>query len=288
MALAYTSPADVGDGTRSNIGLTCTFTALRLSPGPQLRHDPGSEFVRDLRDRPRPGRDSDLHIGDGAHRLASAHARPTARAMPNLAGVMWVPRTSSTSRDQAVFADQATGASLPSDAVLLKIDRFGQRFQRCRRVQGAVRPVLVVVVLVIAQDLPQMVLVPDEGAVQELAPASADPAFGNRVHAGRPHVAQHGPDPGIGEDRVECGGEVRATVADHELDPVRLIAEVHEEVAGLLGGPFPGGMQRDAEDADPPDRVLDHGQDVGLGAAGQAGCEEVAGQDRLGLGAQEL
>jgi len=30
------------------------------------------------------------------------------------------------------------------------------------------------------------------------------------------------------------------------------------------------------------------GQDVGLGAVEQAGREEVAGQDRLGLGAQEL
>src|SRR2546430_2950984 len=40
------------------------------------------------------------------------------------------------------------------------------------------------VVLVLAQDLPQMALVPDQGAVQELAPASPDPAFGDRVHAG--------------------------------------------------------------------------------------------------------
>jgi hypothetical protein len=60
--------------------------------------------------------------------------------------ILWVPRTSSTSLDQAVFADQATDASLPSDAVLLKIDRFGQRFQRCCGVQGTVRPVLIVVV----------------------------------------------------------------------------------------------------------------------------------------------
>jgi hypothetical protein len=43
-------------------------------------------------------------------------------------------------------------------------------------------------------------LVPDEGAVQELAAASADPAFGDRVHAGRLDVAEHGPDPGVGED----------------------------------------------------------------------------------------
>jgi len=65
-----------------------------------------------------------------------------------------------------------------------------------------------VVGLVLAQDLSQMGLVPDEGAVQEFAAASADPAFGDRVHAGRPDVAEHGPDPGVRQDRVEGGGEV--------------------------------------------------------------------------------
>jgi hypothetical protein len=71
-----------------------------------------------------------------------------------------------------------------------------------------VRPVLIVVDLVRAQDPLQMGLVPDEGPVEELAPAPADPAFDDRVHARRPDVAEHGPDPGIGEDRVECGGEI--------------------------------------------------------------------------------
>src|ERR1022692_3507679 len=44
---------------------------------------------------------------------------------------------------------------------------------------------------------PRMGLVPDEGAVQEFAAASADPAFGDRVHAGCPDVAQDGPDAGV-------------------------------------------------------------------------------------------
>ena len=43
------------------------------------------------------------------------------------------------------------------------------------------RPVLIMVGLVLAQDLPQMILIPDQGAVEKLAPASADPAFGFRV-----------------------------------------------------------------------------------------------------------
>jgi hypothetical protein len=51
-----------------------------------------------------------------------------------------------------------------------------------------VRPVLIVVGLVLAQEPPQMGLVPDEGPVEELATASADPAFGYRV---TPHRQLH-------------------------------------------------------------------------------------------------
>jgi hypothetical protein len=89
-------------------------------------------------------------------------------------------------------------------------------------------------------------------SVQELAAASSDPAFGDRVLPGRPDVAQHGPDPGIGEDRVERGRVVRAAVADHELGPMCLLAEVHDQVASLLGGPFSGWVQGDSEDAVAP------------------------------------
>jgi hypothetical protein len=142
--------------------------------------------------------------------------------------------------------------------------------------------------LVLAQDPPQMVLIPGEGAVEKLAPAPPDPAFGYRVHARRPDVAEHGPDPRIREDRVERSRIVRSAIADHELDPVRLLAEIHDQVPGLLRGPRPGRVQGDPEDADAPGGVLDHGQDVSLRAVQQVRGEEIARQDRLGLGAQEL
>ena len=58
--------------------------------------------------------------------------------------------------DQAVFVEHATDASVSPDVVSLKIDRFGERFQRRGGVQRPVRPVLIVVDLVLAQDLPQM------------------------------------------------------------------------------------------------------------------------------------
>jgi hypothetical protein len=126
------------------------------------------------------------------------------------------------------------------------------------------------------------------GAVQKLAPASTDPAIGDRVHPGCADVAEHDPDPCIGEDCVECGREVRAAVADHELGPLGLLAEVHDEVAGLLGGPFSGWVQGISEDADAPGGVLYHGQGIGLGAVEQVDREKVARHDRLGLGTQEL
>jgi hypothetical protein len=53
-----------------------------------------------------------------------------------------------------------------------------------------------------------------------------------------------------------------------------LLVKVYEEVAGLLGGPFAGWMQSDSQDADAPGGVLDHGEDVGLGAVEHVGCEE--------------
>ena len=68
--------------------------------------------------------------------------------------ILWTPETSSTSRDQAVFVDHATEVSVFSDVVLLKIDWFGWRFQPGSGVQRPVRPVLIVVGLVLAQDPP--------------------------------------------------------------------------------------------------------------------------------------
>jgi hypothetical protein len=146
---------------------------------------------------------------------------------------------------------------------------------------------LVVVGHVLAQDPPQMGLVPDEGVIQELAAASPIQRSAIAFIRG-PHVAEHGPDPGADEDGVERGGEVGTAIADHELDLMCLVAEVHDQVACLLGGPFPGRVQGDAKDSDAPARVLYYGQDVGLGPVEQVGCEEVACQDCAGLRTQEL
>jgi len=56
---------------------------------------------------------------------AAAKITEAVRGQLDPLAVLCVPKTSSMSCDQAVFVDQATGVSLPSDAVPVEIDRFG-------------------------------------------------------------------------------------------------------------------------------------------------------------------
>ena len=62
-------------------------------------------------------------------------------------------------------------------------DRFGQRAQRGGLGQGPVRSMSVKEGLELAQGVPQMALVPDEGAVQQFASAGLDPTLHDRVHS---------------------------------------------------------------------------------------------------------
>jgi hypothetical protein len=137
---------------------------------------------------------------------------------------LYVPKTSSASCDRAIFVDQATGASAFSYAVLVEVDKLRQWFQRGGCVQGAVRPVQIVMGLVLAQDPPQMIPVPDEGTVQELAAASPDPAFSDRVHPRRPDVAAHG-----------RRGSRRHMISDHYGRVTGIATSLLTATDGILG-----------------------------------------------------
>jgi hypothetical protein len=50
------------------------------------------------------------------------------------------------------------------------------------------------------------------------------------------------------EDAVECGSELAIPVADEELKLPGPLAEIHHQIAGLLGGPGPGRTSGDAQD----------------------------------------
>ena len=77
-------------------------------------------------------------------------------------------------------------------------------------------------------------------------------------------------------------------VVQHELDVAAGLIEVHAQVPGLLDDPLAAGMGGGAQDTDPAGGVFDRGQHVGLRAVQQVDGEQIQGQDRLGLGAQEL
>src|SRR3981081_3043757 len=109
----------------------------------------------------------------------------------------------------------------------------------------------VVMGFVRGEDLAEVAGVEDEYSVEEFSTATANPAFHDRVRTG---CLDRSPDDLYalaGEDRVERAGELRVPVADHEPELRRTVAEIHDQVAGLLSDPVAGGMFGDAEDVYP-------------------------------------
>ena len=96
-------------------------------------------------------------------------------------------------------------------------DAIGQRSQRRGLRQGAVRPVRIVEVLVLAQHDHQVPLIPDQGPVQELTAATADPAFHDRVHSWRLNGGSDDPGASGLEYLVGRGGEVGVPSCRDEL-----------------------------------------------------------------------
>jgi len=120
------------------------------------------------------------------------------------------------------------------------------------------------------------------------ASGAADEAFGNRVGPRRLHRCLDDADVGGGEDRVERGGELGVAVPNEELDAAAGVVEVHKQVAGQLGQPGAGGMRGDAEDVHPAGGVLDGEERVQPVQGDGVEVEQVAGQDGVRLGPQEL
>ena len=85
-------------------------------------------------------------------------------------------------------------------------------------------PVLVVVVDVVGEKSFELVLVPDEGAVEQLAAEGPNPPFGERVRDGRPDRGGEDLDAFGAEDLVERVDEVAAAVAQERPGYCELVA----------------------------------------------------------------
>src|SRR3954452_7896424 len=108
----------------------------------------------------------------------------------------------------------------------------------------------------------KVLLAEDQYAVGEFGADGQYEAFGEAV---RPRTARRDLDhldTGIGQHCVERGRELPGTVANQEPEPADLLAEVHDEVAGLLGRPGPVGVRGDAEDVQLAVADLEGEQDV--------------------------
>jgi hypothetical protein len=77
--------------------------------------------------------------------------------------------------------------------------------------------------------------------VEAFAAQGADPALGDGVRSRCPGRGADDADVGGGEHRVEGGSELRIPVGDQEPIPGGVVAEVDEQVAGLLGDQAPVG-----------------------------------------------
>jgi hypothetical protein len=128
----------------------------------------------------------------------------------------------------------------------------------------------------------------DEQAVGDLAAYGADESLRVCVglRAARRVLADR--DAGVGEHGVEGVGELARSVPDEDLELVGASFEVHEQVSGLLGGPRPIRIGRDAEDVDIAAADLENEEHVqALQGEGAVDVEEVAGQHGRGLAGHE-
>jgi hypothetical protein len=116
------------------------------------------------------------------------------------------------------------------------------------KLQCSMWPATVVVGGVSSKDDPYVLFAEDQDAIGEFGSGRPDEAFCEAVRSWTARRDLHDVNAGVGQDRVERGGELAGSVADEEPEGCGAAVEVHQQVAGLLGGPVSGRMAGRAED----------------------------------------
>ncbi len=86
--------------------------------------------------------------------------------------------------------------------------------------------------------------------------------------------------------RMSC--EVRAAIADHELDVRKPLAEAEGQVTGPLHGLLAGGVRGDAAKMHPAGAVLDEHQHIQSFSSTVSTCRKAGRDDPGGLGMKKL
>jgi hypothetical protein len=154
---------------------------------------------------------------------------------------------------------------------------------------ASVRSSSVVVPGVLGQDCLEVSFAEDQHPVGDLGPGGEHESLGVSIRARAPGRDLHWCDAGAGQDGVEGFGELPGAIPDQEPEALGMIAEVHQEVADLLGSPGAVRMGGDSEDVDVSGADFDDKEAVQAPECHRAvHVEEVGGADGRGLGVQEL
>jgi hypothetical protein len=159
---------------------------------------------------------------------------------------------------------------------------------RRAKLQRSMWPSAVVVGSVPGKSGPQVSFAEDQDAVGEFSSGGPDEAFGEAVRPRTSRWDLHRVDAGAGQYRVEGGGELSGSVADEEPEGGNAIVEVHQQVAGLLGGPRSGRIARRPEDVHVAAADFQGEEHIDPFQRDRAvDVEEIHGQHGGGLRAQE-
>ena len=96
----------------------------------------------------------------------------------------------------------------------------------------------------------QVLLAEDQHPVGDLGPHCQDEAFGETVCPWTARRDLDHLDARVRQDRVERRRELTGPIADQEPKPADVLAEIRQQVAGLLGGPGAVGMRGHAQDVE--------------------------------------
>src|SRR4051812_9349111 len=120
----------------------------------------------------------------------------------------------------------------------------------------------VVVLQILAQHDVEVAWSGDQDVVEAFSAQGGYEALGDCVRPGCPDRGANDADVGAGEHGVERGGELAVPVVDQEPEPVSALAELYEQVAGLLRNPIPGRVCGDPGEVHATAVVFDHEEDV--------------------------
>ncbi|WP_246147723.1 hypothetical protein [Nonomuraea turkmeniaca] len=110
------------------------------------------------------------------------------------------------------------------------------------------------------QRLEKVLLVPDQGPIQQLTTTGLNPPLHNRIHPRYPDTAPDDADSSIDQHSVEGRGELGIPVTYQEPGHATGFLQLHDEIAAELGDPLPCRVRGHAENPNAAGGVLNDRQ----------------------------